>query len=347
MVLASPDPMANKPDIELVALTKRFGDSVAVDRVNLRIPAGSYCCLLGPSGCGKTTTLRMIAGHEEASEGDILLGAENITHRPTAARGTAMMFQSYALFPHLDCTDNVAFSLKMRGVDKEARRARALDMLKRVQMEPFAGRLPSQLSGGQQQRVALARALITDPQVLLLDEPLSALDPFLRVRMREELKTLQTRLGISFIHVTHSQDEAMALADLVVVMNGGRIEQAGPPREVFNRPASAFVARFIGGHNVLPSAVARAKGEGAFVAIRADRMTVRPGSGLQADASSLSGVARSVEYLGATVQIGIDVIGLETLSAVVPEARFDATPVSPGQPVVLSWTPGDVHVLGR
>ena len=344
--------MAKKPDIELVALTKRFGDAVAVDAVNLRIPAGSYCCLLGPSGCGKTTTLRMIAGHEEASEGDVILGAENITHLPPAARGTAMMFQSYALFPHLDCTDNVAFSLKMRGVDKDTRRARALDMLKRVQMEPFAGRLPAQLSGGQQQRVALARALITDPQVLLLDEPLSALDPFLRVRMREELKTLQTRLGISFIHVTHSQDEAMALADVVVVMNGGRIEQTGSPREVFNRPASAFVARFIGGHNVLPSAVARAPvdprgGEGAFVAIRADRMTVQPGTALQADASSLSGVARSVEYLGTTVQIGIDVIGLETLSAVVPEARFDATPVSPGQPVVLSWTPGDVHVLGR
>ncbi len=266
--------MATKPDIELVAVTKRFGDAVAVDNVSLRIPAGSYCCLLGPSGCGKTTTLRMIAGHEEATDGDIILGNENITHLPPASRGTAMMFQSYALFPHLDCTDNVAFSLRMRGVDKDTRRARALDMLKRVQMEPFAGRLPAQLSGGQQQRVALARALITDPQVLLLDEPLSALDPFLRIRMREELKSLQTRLGISFIHVTHSQDEAMALADLVVVMNHGKIEQAATAREVFNKPASAFVARFIGGHNVLPAAVARARGEAAFVAIRADRMSV-------------------------------------------------------------------------
>jgi len=230
--------MAVPPAIELVALTKRYGTTVAVDRIDLRIPAGTYCCLLGPSGCGKTTTLRMIAGHEEVSDGDIVLGQDNITNLPPAARGTAMMFQSYALFPHLDCTDNVAFSLKMRGVDRDKRRARALEMLKRVQMEPFAGRLPAQLSGGQQQRVALARALITDPQVLLLDEPLSALDPFLRIRMREELKSLQTRLGISFIHVTHSQDEAMALADLVVVMNGGKIEQAAPPREVFNRPAS-------------------------------------------------------------------------------------------------------------
>ena len=169
----------------------------------------------------------MIAGHEEASDGDVILGAENITDLPPAARGTAMMFQSYALFPHLDCVDNVAFSLKMRGVARDTRRAQAMELLKRVQMEPFAQRLPAQLSGGQQQRVALARALITDPQVLLLDEPLSALDPFLRIKMREELKALQTRLGISFIHVTHSQDEAMALADLVVVMNHGRIEQAG------------------------------------------------------------------------------------------------------------------------
>jgi putative spermidine/putrescine transport system ATP-binding protein len=338
--------MAAKPDIELVAVTKRYGETVAVDNVSLRIPAGSYCCLLGPSGCGKTTTLRMIAGHEEASDGDIVLGTENITHLPPAARGTAMMFQSYALFPHLDCTDNVAFSLRMRGVDRDRRRARALEMLKRVQMEPFAGRLPAQLSGGQQQRVALARALITDPQVLLLDEPLSALDPFLRIRMREELKALQTRLGISFIHVTHSQDEAMALADLVVVMNQGRIEQAATAREVFNKPASAFVARFIGGHNVLPAAVARAKGEGEFVAIRADRIVVQPGNA-PVDATSLSGITRSVEYLGSTVQVGVDVNGLETLSAVVPEARFDANPVVPGQAVVLSWTPKDVHVLGR
>jgi putative spermidine/putrescine transport system ATP-binding protein len=346
MGLASAFAMAKRPDIELVALSKHFGGTVAVDRVSLRIPAGSYCCLLGPSGCGKTTTLRMIAGHEEASDGDVILGSENITHLPPAARGTAMMFQSYALFPHLDCIDNVAFSLKMRRVDRETRRKRALELLTRVQMEPFAQRLPAQLSGGQQQRVALARALITDPQVLLLDEPLSALDPFLRVKMREELKSLQTRLGISFIHVTHSQDEAMALADLVVVMNQGRIEQAAPPRYVFNQPTTAFVARFIGGHNVLPAAVARAKGQGAFVSIRADRMVVQPGSG-PTDATSLSGVARSVEYLGSTVQVGIDVVGLEPLSAVVPEARFDAAPVAPGQAVTLSWMPGDVHVLGQ
>ena len=164
-------------EIRIENLHKSFGDFVAVRNSTLTVRHGEFFCLLGPSGCGKTTTLRMIAGHEEASDGDVILGSENITHLPPAARGTAMMFQSYALFPHLDCIDNVAFSLRMRGVDKETRRKRALEMLKRVQMEPFAQRLPAQLSGGQQQRVALARALITDPQVLLLDEPLSALDP--------------------------------------------------------------------------------------------------------------------------------------------------------------------------
>src|SRR5579885_2294375 len=308
--------MPQPTNLELVHVTKRYGATVAVDAIDLKVPAGCYCCLLGPSGCGKTSTLRMIAGHESVTIGDVLIGATNVTDLPPAKRGTAMMFQSYALFPHLSCLDNVAFSLKMRGVEKTKRRAKAMELLERVDMAQYANRVPAQLSGGQQQRVALARALITDPQVLLLDEPLSALDPFLRVKMREELKALQTRLGISFIHVTHSQDEAMALADLVVVMNHGRIEQAAPPREVFNRPASAFVARFVGGHNVLPAAVARAKGEGAFVSIRADRMTVQPGTA-PTDATSLSGVARSVEYLGSTVQVGIDVPGLESLSAVV------------------------------
>jgi putative spermidine/putrescine transport system ATP-binding protein len=321
-----------------------------VDGISLRIPAGTYCCLLGPSGCGKTSTLRMIAGHESATEGDVLLGTENITDLPPAKRGTAMMFQSYALFPHLTCLDNVAFSLKMRGVAKAERRARAAEMLARVEMTAFADRLPAQLSGGQQQRVALARALITDPSVLLLDEPLSALDPFLRIRMREELKALQQRLGISFIHVTHSQDEAMALADLVVVMNHGRIEQAASAREVFNHPATTFIARFIGGHNV----IALAPGGGALgngvampslpgaarhVAVRADRMRLgRPGAALP-----LTGTVRSVEYLGATVAVGLAVDGLEPLSAVLPEADFFADPVQPGDGVALGWQAGDMH----
>src|SRR4051794_26938335 len=228
-------------DVELIAVTKRYGQTVAVDGISLRIPPASYCCLLGPSGCGKTSTLRMIAGHEHVTEGDILIRDRNITDLPPARRGTAMMFQSYALFPHLTCLDNVAFSLKMRGIGKAERYAKARRFLELVEMTDFCERLPAQLSGGQQQRVALARSLITEPQVLLLDEPLSALDPFLRVRMREELKRLQRTLGITFIHVTHSQDEAMALADLMVVMDEGRIRQAGSPREIFEKPASAFI----------------------------------------------------------------------------------------------------------
>ncbi|MBV8472232.1 MAG: ABC transporter ATP-binding protein, partial [Hyphomicrobiales bacterium] len=293
-------------NLELVHVTKRYGQSLAVDAIDLRVPADSYCCLLGPSGCGKTSTLRMIAGHESVTEGDILIGPANVTDLPPAKRGTAMMFQSYALFPHLNCVDNVAFSLKMRGVDKATRRAKAMEFLELVAMTPYAQRVPAQLSGGQQQRVALARALITHPQILLLDEPLSALDPFLRVRMRAELRRLQKRLGIPFVHVTHGQDEALALADLVVVMNKGRIEQAGAPREVFERPATEFVARFLGGHNVIPT-------PNGAVAVRADRMQL-----LAADAprsgARMTAVVRGVEYQGAQYQIALEGAGLTDLS---------------------------------
>ena len=193
----------------------------------------------------------MIAGHEEISEGDILLGNNIINELSPAKRGTAMMFQNYALFPHLSCLENVGFALKMRGLQKDLRNIEAKKMLQLVQMSEFSDRLPAQLSGGQQQRVALARALITNPSILLLDEPLSALDPFLRIKMRSELKVLQKKLGITFIHVTHSQDEAMALADMIVVMNNGIIEQVGSPYEIFNNPKNKFIASFVGGHNVI------------------------------------------------------------------------------------------------
>jgi putative spermidine/putrescine transport system ATP-binding protein len=261
--------MATPAALELVAVTKRYDTTLAVDNVNLNIPAGTYCCLLGPSGCGKTSTLRMIAGHEAVSEGDIILGPQNVTDLEPAKRGTAMMFQSYALFPHLTVLDNVAFALKMRGVDRATRHKRAGELLELVAMSPYAARLPAQLSGGQQQRVALARALITEPQILLLDEPLSALDPFLRVKMRGELKRLQRELGISFIQVTHGQEEAMALADHIVVMNHGRIEQQGTARDIFHHPRTEFVARFIGGHNVLSDA-------GQMIAVRADQLGIVP-----------------------------------------------------------------------
>ena len=238
-------------DLEFAVLTKRYNETVAVNNINLKIPGGTYCCLLGPSGCGKTSTLRMIAGHEDISGGDILLGNNIINELSPAKRGTAMMFQNYALFPHLTCLENVGFALKMRGLEKNKRNIEAQKMLELVQMSEFSDRLPAQLSGGQQQRVALARALITNPSILLLDEPLSALDPFLRIKMRSELKVLQKKLGITFIHVTHSQDEAMALADMIVVMNKGIIEQIGSPYEVFNNPKNQFIATFVGGHNVI------------------------------------------------------------------------------------------------
>jgi putative spermidine/putrescine transport system ATP-binding protein len=319
-------------DLELVSVTKRYGGTVAVDAIDLKIPAGSYCCLLGPSGCGKTSTLRMIAGHERVSEGDIVLGPTNITDLPPADRGTAMMFQSYALFPHLNCTDNVAFSLKMKGVDRATRRARALDMLKLVAMDAYAERLPAQLSGGQQQRVALARALITEPRILLLDEPLSALDPFLRIKVRMELRRLQERLGIIFVHVTHSQDEAMALADVVVVMKSGRIEQVGTPREVFNVPKTEFVAQFIGGHNVIRS-------QQGPIAVRADRLVVTGKSA----SGGIAAVVRSVEYQGTHVSLTMESEAAPELSALVADDRYEAEPLHPGDRVTVSWSEKDVH----
>ena len=335
--------VSDSAHLELVHLSKRYGATTAVDAIDLRVPGGSYCCLLGPSGCGKTSTLRMIAGHERASEGDILLGGRNITDRSAAERGTAMMFQSYALFPHLDALDNVAFSLKMRGEPRARRHARARELLALVAMEPYAHRKPAELSGGQQQRVALARALATEPRVLLLDEPLSALDPFLRVKMRAELKRWQKELGFTFVHVTHSQEEAMALADKVVVMNGGRIEQEGPPHDVFNAPRTEFVARFMGGHNVL------AVGD-AVLAARVDKTRLwrtAPGR------SCLRAHVRDVEYQGTYVLVTLQREQLDAravtddaaseLAAMLPEAEFYAQPWQPGEAAWVSWD--DAHAL--
>src|SRR5438477_4459822 len=323
--------------LELVALTKRYGATLAVAGIDLRVPAGTYCCLLGPSGCGKTTTLRLVAGHETATEGDIILRQANVTDMPPAKRGTAMMFQSYALFPHLTAIDNVAFSLKMRGIGKAERRRKALELLGLVDMTAYSGRLPAQLSGGQQQRVALARALITEPQILLLDEPLSALDPFLRVRVRAELKRLQAELGISFIHVTHSQAEAMALADLVVVMNRGRIEQTGTPRQVFDAPRTAFVAQFMGAHNVIATGRRR-------LAVPADRLRLRPGG---AGAQRLAATVRAVEYRGTHLHVTLVAPDATELSATMSEAEYDAAPVRPGETIAVEWSDLDIHPLSE
>ncbi|WP_438999699.1 ABC transporter ATP-binding protein, partial [Variovorax beijingensis] len=327
--------------VEVVALSKRYaaGTPAAVDQIDLRIASGSYCCLLGPSGCGKSTTLRMIAGHESVTSGDILLDNRNITNLPAAARGTAMMFQSFALFPHLSALDNVAFSLKMKGVGKAERQKRARDLLERVAMGHLAERKPGELSGGQQQRVALARALITEPRVLLLDEPLSALDPFLRIQMRAELRRWQKELGLTFVHVTHSQEEAMALADTMVVMNHGVIEQVGSPHQVYNHPASEFVARFMGGHNVFDTPAGP-------IAVRNDHMRIARGD---AD-GGLAATVTDVEYQGTYVLLGLALQdaapGRGSVSVLLGEAAFLASPHAPGDVVRLSWAEADARVLG-
>ncbi len=325
--------MESALDLEFVSLTKRYGDAVAVDAISYHFTAGTYACLLGPSGCGKSSTLRMVAGHESVSSGSVLLGGRDISHRPPAKRGTAMMFQNYALFPHLSVADNVAFSLKMKGIDATTRRQRAGERLELVDMTSFADRIPAQLSGGQQQRVALARALITEPQVLLLDEPLSALDPFLRIRMRAELKRLQRELGITFIHVTHGQDEALALADEIVVMNAAKIEQAGKTRDVFDAPETAFVARFLGSHNVI------ALPEGK-VAIRSDALTLKA-----PDAARLQGRITNIEYQGTHVALTALIVGDQEVTALLSDTDFFGAPKDLGEAVGLDWDNQAAHAL--
>jgi putative spermidine/putrescine transport system ATP-binding protein len=359
-------------EVELVNCTKRFGETVAVNAINLRIPAGAYCCLLGPSGCGKTTILRMIAGHETPTSGEVRIDAEDVVGLPPVRRGTAMMFQDYALFPHLSCLDNVGFSLKMSGVAKAERRERAREMLARVHMAAFADRVPAQLSGGQKQRIALARALITNPRVLLLDEPLSALDEFLRLQMRSELRRMQRDLGITFIHVTHTQPEAIALADLVVVMDQGHIEQAASAREVYAKPLTAYVARFMGGQNVFAGRVAAisngtvvlelaergrvefpaaepapAVGSTLYIAVRRDRVHLakRSGDGGAGDANAVSGKVRAIEYQGTWVKITLETGSTEDFVVHLSDSEYFANPVDVGDGVRAHWSASDVHRL--
>ena len=361
---------ATKGRIELHAVVKSYDAVIAVDHVNLTVDAGSYCCLLGPSGCGKTSTLRMVAGHEDISAGRILIDGHDVGGLTPADRPTAMMFQNYALFPHLNCLDNVAFSLRMRGMPKAERHAIALEKLQLVHMDDYRGRMPSQLSGGQQQRVALARALVTNPSVLLLDEPLSALDPFLRVRMRGELRRLQRDLAITFVHVTHSQQEAMSVADTVVVMDHGRIEQVGSPRTIYNAPATSFVARFMGGHNVLRGRLDTASTEGfrlevpaggvvtgagdaavldrdtASVAIRSDLVRIRADRPDPLPDNAVPGHVRGIEYHGSNVQVDLEIGEVGEFSVTVGEKEFYAAPVEVGSDVVASWRTDAVHLLG-
>ena len=341
--------MNDSKDVYLKQLVKQYGDTIAVNGINLEIPGGSYCCLVGPSGCGKTSTLRMISGHEDITEGSITIGDQEVNQVPPAQRGTAMMFQNYALFPHLNCLDNVAFSMKMKGVSKNERYASARKYLELVHMETFERRFPAQLSGGQEQRVALARALVSHPNVLLLDEPLSALDPFLRVKMRSELKRFQRELGISFIHVTHSQQEALALADFMVVMNDGNIEQVGTSQEVFNAPVNQFVAQFVGSHNVIEGKIIEIKderevlleggdgqryrvpaqgsiGDQVTFTLRQDKISLKKGTPAddnELQENSLKGKIALIEYKGMEVSLGLEVQEFKDFGIIISHNYFE------------------------
>jgi putative spermidine/putrescine transport system ATP-binding protein len=351
--------------IELAGVVKTFDGFVnAVDGVNIKIPDGSYCCLLGPSGCGKTTILRMIAGHEDPTAGEILIGGENVVGLPPVARRTAMMFQSYALFPHLSVRDNIAFALRVRGMSKAERHKGANFMMEKVRLTEFADRLPAQLSGGQQQRVALARAAITEPRVLLLDEPLSALDEHLRIQMRQELRLMQRDLGITFVHVTHTQLEAIALADLVVVMEKGKIRQAGAAREVYASPKDRYVAEFLGGQNVLSGRVQTVNGQHAVVAApegtgitvpltpglhvdsgdpiaiavrRDDIELVRPDEAAAAGTASVSSRVTAIEYQGYFVKVMLDAGSKADFVVYVSERKFFGNPLNVGDVVLATW----------
>jgi putative spermidine/putrescine transport system ATP-binding protein len=359
--------------IELAGIVKSYdGITRVVDGVNLRIADGSYCCFLGPSGCGKTTILRMIAGHEDPTDGEILIGGQQVVGLAPVERRTAMMFQSYALFPHLNVRDNIAFALRVRGLSTLDRRKAADAMIEKVRLTELADRLPGQLSGGQQQRVALARAAITGPKVLLLDEPLSALDEQLRVQMRQELSRMQRDLGITFIHVTHTQLEAIAIADTVVVMEKGKIKQAGPARDVYDQPRDRYVAEFLGGQNVLSGRIERIEGDSAMIsaaemrdvvvplgsrrsvsagdrvdfAVRRDDVDlVRPEAGAGLQRAKVPSRVRAIEYQGNFVKVMLDNIGSDELIAYVPDRTFYRDPFSVGDIVVAGWDTGKTRML--
>jgi spermidine/putrescine transport system ATP-binding protein len=350
--------------IELVGLTKRFGQGVtshaAVDNIDLSVSGGEFFSLLGPSGCGKTTTLRLIAGFEEPTAGRILLDGADVSHVPPHKRNVNTVFQSYALFPFLSVFDNVAFGLKHASVTKAELKQRVTDALSLVSMSDFAARRPSQLSGGQQQRVALARALVLNPAVLLLDEPLGALDAKLRRSLKVELKALQERVGITFIYVTHDQEEALTMSDRLAVMNAGRIAQIGTPQEVYESPADAYVADFLGAANLLQVVVAERVPGGAsslklgdIALTTSNEVPAEPGASAQAvirpervrveehgsaGANRAPALVERVVYLGAATQVHLRLATGESLQAVVPNE--DAAGWSQGTPVHV-YLPAD------
>jgi spermidine/putrescine transport system ATP-binding protein len=373
------DTVASRVELRLVDLTKRFADVTAVDGVSLDIQSGEFFSLLGPSGCGKTTTLRMIGGFEYPTSGRIELLGRDITEEPPERRPVNMVFQSYALFPHLTVFENVAFGLRRRKTQDTDIRRRVGAALDLVQMPGYDKRRPEQLSGGQQQRIALARALVCEPTVLLLDEPLGALDLKLRRQLQVELKRVQLEVGITFVYVTHDQEEALALSDRIAVMRGGRVEQLGTPEELYDRPATRFVADFIGTTNLLAgviesvaagelvvrldggerclaaaapagggtSAVAPAVGTPVELAIRPEAMRLAPDGEASATADTvpvLRGHLLQSAYLGTSVSHQVRTDGGLVLTAVVP--RTVERP-APGARVRLDWNPSDVLVLER
>src|SRR3954451_3612655 len=335
--------------LDLIGLTKVFaGGTVAVDDVNLHVDHGEYVVLLGPSGCGKTTTLRMIGGHEHPSEGDIVLDGESLVDLPPHKRPTTTVFQHFALFPHRTVLDNVAFGLKMEGIGKAERREKALEALDMVGLTELQGRKPAALSGGQQQRVALARVLVTKPKALLLDEPLGDLDRLLQLRMRVELRNLQRQLGLMFIHVTHNQEEALSMADRIVVMNDARIQQIADPLTIATRPETEVVARFMGDNNIIRGRVAERSGDrlvvvgdhdmrttvvapdaetsvgdDALLAVRAASVELAENGAGPAGENTAEAEIIFVEFLGDLVKLHLDVGG-ERMLAKVSGDRYPA-----------------------
>ncbi|MEU6311627.1 ABC transporter ATP-binding protein [Streptomyces sp. NPDC047014] len=356
-------------DVRLSGISKHYGTFTAVHPLDLTIPQGSFFALLGASGCGKTTTLRMIAGLEEPSTGTVHLGGREVTHLPPYKRPVNTVFQSYALFPHLSIFENIAFGLRRRGI--KSVRKQVDDMLELVQLGQFAQRKPHQLSGGQQQRVAVARALINHPQVLLLDEPLGALDLKLRRQMQLELKRIQTEVGITFVHVTHDQEEAMTMADTVAVMNGGRVEQLGAPADLYENPRTTFVANFLGTSNLIEAAVGSAGSEvtvlasGTALRLPAARCSTTPSTGgkllvgvrpekislvpadeehtVAAGRNKVTGRITASSFIGVSTQFVVDSPACPGLEVYVQNIERDARLV-PGTEVVLHWNPE--HTFG-
>ena len=335
------------PAIRLTALTKMFGDVAAVDRLDLDIAEGEFFSMLGPSGSGKTTVLRLIAGFELPSSGTIELEGQDVTRRAPFDRDVNTVFQDYALFPHMTVLDNVAYGLRVRGVARAERRARAEAALESVALGGYGHRKPSQLSGGQRQRVALARATVVRPKVLLLDEPLGALDLKLREQMQVELKELQRSLGITFIFVTHDQEEALTLSDRIAVFNQGRIEQLGTPREIYEHPQSPFVAAFVGTSNIFDAAESTALlGRSGSQSVRPEKVSiVAPDAAAPRGAISLEGTIAEVIYLGTSTRLLVELVGGKRVSVLEQNVSARSTDDRRGDRVRVQFSASDLVAL--